>query len=171
RNMFAGIDLADSVALDPHKWLYIPADCGCVLYRDPAPCRAAFASDAEYTRVIGQAADEAFAFWDYGPELSRRFRALKVWMVLKGIGMKALGEAVEKNIACARHLQQLVTDSEDFEMLAPVELSIFCFRYVPADLRRELSRAGEERRREIDEQLDTLNERLLVALQLDGSSY
>jgi glutamate/tyrosine decarboxylase-like PLP-dependent enzyme len=171
RSMFAGIDLADSVALDPHKWLYIPADCGCVLYRDPAAARAAFALDAEYTRVIGQAADEAFAFWDYGPELSRRFRALKVWMVLKGIGVKALGEAVEKNIACARHLQQLVTNSDDFEMLAPVELSIFCFRYVPDDLRRELPGAGEQRRRQIDEELDAFNERLLVALQLDGSSY
>ena len=171
RGLFDGIDLADSVALDPHKWLYVPADCGCVLYRDPVAARTTFASDAEYTRVIGQEADEAFAFWDYGPELSRRFRALKVWMVLKGIGVRALGAAIEKNIACAQHLRQLVTNSEDFEMLAPVELSIFCFRYVPADLRRALVGTGEDRRRQIDEQLNAFNERLLVALQLDGSSY
>src|SRR5207302_690150 len=66
RGLFDGIERADSIALDPHKWLYLPADCGCVLYRDPKSARATFAQDAEYTRVIGQQADEAFAFWDYG---------------------------------------------------------------------------------------------------------
>jgi glutamate/tyrosine decarboxylase-like PLP-dependent enzyme len=85
--LFAGIESADSIALDPHKWLYLPVDCGCVLYLDSASARAAFAHEAEYTRVIGHDADEAFAFWDYGPELSRRFRALKVWMLLKGVGL------------------------------------------------------------------------------------
>src|SRR5438477_242360 len=83
RPLFASIADADSLALDPHKWLYLPVDCGCILYRDPEAARATFAHEAEYTRVIGQEADEAFAFWDYGPELSRRFRALKVWMLLK----------------------------------------------------------------------------------------
>src|SRR5213078_3298844 len=121
----------DSIALDPHKWLYLPADCGCVLYRHPAAARATFAHDAEYTRVMEQAPDEAFAFWDYGPELSRRFRALKVWMLLKGAGLRAIRDSIENNIACAQHLEALVRQSKDFEMLAPVELSIFCFRYLP----------------------------------------
>src|SRR5262249_46335739 len=76
RPLFDGIGLADSVALDPHKWLYLPMGCGCVLYRDPAAARAAFSENAEYTRVMGLAQDEAFVFWDYGPELSRPFRAL-----------------------------------------------------------------------------------------------
>ena len=132
RPLFAGIDKADSISLDPHKWLYLPVDCGCVLYRDPQAARAAFAHDAEYTRVISQEADEAFAFWDYGPELSRRFRALKVWMTLQAVGVRSLGEAIEKDLACARHLESLVRASDDFEMLAPVELSIFCFRHLPA---------------------------------------
>src|SRR5206468_2757968 len=79
RELFAGIEQADSIALDPHKWLYLPVDVGCVIYRSPEIERAAFAHDAEYTRIIGEKADEAFAFWDYGPELSRRFRALKSW--------------------------------------------------------------------------------------------
>src|SRR5205823_4404774 len=70
---FDGLEEANSIALDPHKWLYLPVDCGCVLYRDPQMARATFAHDAEYTRVMTQEADEAFAFWDYGPELSRRF--------------------------------------------------------------------------------------------------
>ncbi len=171
RPLFASIEEADSLALDPHKWLYLPVDCGCVLYRDPEIARATFAHEAEYTRVIGQEADEAFAFWDYGPELSRRFRALKVWMLLKGVGLQALGEAIEKDLACARHFEKLVQNSEDFEMLAPVELSIFCFRHQPARLRGALATAGSSEREKIEKQLDAHNERLLLALQRDGSSY
>jgi aromatic-L-amino-acid decarboxylase len=160
RPLFRAIDQADSVALDPHKWLYLPADCGCVLYRDPQTARDAFAHDADYTRVIAHEADEAFAFWDYGPELSRPFRALKVWMTLAAVGVRAFGDAIESNIACARHLEGLVQASDDLQMLAPVELSIFCFRHGPARLKNAS-----------DEQLNSFNERLLVALQRDGSSY
>jgi aromatic-L-amino-acid/L-tryptophan decarboxylase len=160
RRLFAGIERADSVALDPHKWLYLPVDVGCVIYRDPEIARAAFAHEAEYTRIIGEEADEAFTFWDYGPALSRRFRALKVWMLLKGVGLDSLSEAIESNLACARYFESIVRASDDFEMVAPVELSIFCFRHVPAQLRRESPQA-----------IDAFNERLLIALQRDGSSY
>jgi aromatic-L-amino-acid decarboxylase len=160
RKLFSGMEKADSIALDPHKWLYLPVDVGCVIYRDPEVARAAFAYEAEYTRMLGEKADEAFVCWDYGPELSRRFRALKVWMLLKGVGLDRLSEAIESNLACARHLESLVRASDDFEMLAPVELSIFCFRHVPAQLRNQSPKA-----------IDTFNERLLVALQRDGSSY
>jgi aromatic-L-amino-acid decarboxylase len=171
RPLFAAIREADSVTLDPHKWLYLPADCGCILYRDPQTARATFAHEAEYTRVLDEGADEAFAFWDYGPELSRRFRALKVWMILKGIGLRALGQAIEKDLACAKHFEPLVQTSGDFEMLAPVELSIFCFRHVPPKLQRALANADEAERFHIENQLDALNERLLTELQHDGSSY
>lgn len=171
RPLFGAIREADSVALDPHKWLYLPVDCGCVLYRDPQTARSSFAYEADYTRVIAQEADEAFAFWEYGPELSRRFRALKVWMLLKGVGARALGVAIENDLACARHLRSLVQASDDFEMLAPIELSIFCFRHVPPVLRHALANAGEVGQQCIQEELDTFNERLLLALQRDGSSY
>src|SRR5881227_3508389 len=137
KKLFAGIERADSIALDPHKWLYLPVDVGCVIYREPEIARAAFAHEAEYTRIIGEEADEAFAFWDYGPELSRRFRALKVWMLLKGVGLDSLAEALESNLACARYFESMVRASDDFEMVAPVELSIFCFRHVPVQLRSE----------------------------------
>ena len=160
RGLFAGLEQADSIALDPHKWLYLPVDVGCVIYRAPETAQATFAHDAEYTRIIGEEADEAFAFWDYGPELSRRFRALKVWMLLKGVGLHSLGEAIESNLACARYLESLVRTSDDFEMVAPVELSIFCFRHVPSHLRSESPQT-----------IDEFNERLLIALQRDGSSY
>ena len=155
-HFFERIAEADSVALDPHKWLYLPVGCGCVLYRDPAWARAAFGHDAEYTRRIGLERDEAFAFWDYGPELSRPFRALDLWLLIKYAGSERLAEAIEQNIACAKYFESLVAASDDFEMLAPVELSIFCFRYVPKGY---------------DGDLNALNERLLVEVQRGGSTY
>ena len=160
RKLFAGMEQADSIALDPHKWLYLPVGVGCVIYRDPEIARAAFAHEAEYTRMFGEEEDEAFVCWDYGPELSRRFRALKVWMLLKGVGLDCLSAAIENNLACARYLESMVRASDDFEMVAPVELSIFCFRHVPAQLKNKSPEA-----------IDAFNERLLVALQRDGSSY
>jgi glutamate/tyrosine decarboxylase-like PLP-dependent enzyme len=160
KKLFAGMEQADSIALDPHKWLYLPVDVGCVIYRNPEFAHDAFAHDAEYTRMFGEQADEAFVCWDYGPELSRRFRALKVWMLLKGVGLDRLGQSIENNLACARHLESVVHASDDFEMVAPVELSIFCFRHVPAQLKDQPP-----------EVIGAFNERLLVALQRDGSSY
>ncbi len=118
--------------------------------------RAAFAHEADYTRPIGLENDEAFAFWDYGPELSRPFRALGLWMLIKHAGADRLAEAIEENLACARYFERLVGESDDFEMLAPVTLSVFCFRYRP---------------RGFEGDLDELNEKLLVAVQRGGSSY
>lgn len=156
KHLFRDIALADSVALDPHKWLYQPIGCGCILYKDAAAARAAFSHSAEYTRTIGLERDEAFAFWDYGPELTRPFRALDLWLAIKFIGVDRLAEAVEENIQCARYFAELVAGTDDFEMLAPVGLSVFCFRYVPRNF------AGD---------LDVLNEKILVDLQHSGSSY
>jgi glutamate/tyrosine decarboxylase-like PLP-dependent enzyme len=156
RHLFKGIEQADSIALDPHKWLYLPVGCGCVLYKDPETARAAFAHGADYTRTIGLANDEAFAFWDYGPELTRPFRALDLWMLIKFAGTERLGQAIEENIACAKYFEELVKASDDFEMLAPVELSVFCFRHVPKGF------SGD---------LDAYNERLLVGVQRGGSTY
>ena len=169
RQRFAGLAAADSIALDPHKWLYLPADCGCLIYRDPASARGAFALDADYTRVLQSEPAEAFAFWDYGPELSRRFRALKLWMTLAYAGARAIGEAIESNLDCARYLAELVEDGDEFELLAPVELSIFCFRYLPPGARgrsADAPRPADEERA-----LDRLNERVMLAMQRAGSSY
>jgi len=156
RALFAEIGEADSVSLDPHKWLYLPVGCGCILYKDPAAARSAFSDNAEFTRVVGLEQDEAFAFWDYGPELSRPFRALPLWMLMKSVGVRAIAEAIEENLACARYFEELVRASEDFEMLVPVGLSIFCFRYRPPGFEGDL---------------DALNERVMIALQRGGSSY
>jgi aromatic-L-amino-acid decarboxylase len=166
RALFDGLGEADTIALDPHKWLYLPAGCGCLIYRDPAAARGAFALDADYTRILQTDPAEAFAFWDYGPELSRPFRALKVWMTVAHAGAQGIGQAIESNLDCARYLAELIEASEDFEMLAPVELSIFCFRYLPPGAKGRAPRSAAE-----EAQLDELNEKIMTALQRAGGSY
>jgi glutamate/tyrosine decarboxylase-like PLP-dependent enzyme len=156
RHLFDGLAEADSVALDPHKWLYLPLGSGCVLYRDPETARAAFGANAEYIRVMGLEQEESFVFWDYGPELSRPFRAFDLWLMVKTVGARALSEAIAENMACARYFEELVRASDDFEMLAPVTLSIFCFRYRPRGFTGDL---------------DALNEQVMLAVQRAGSSY
>jgi len=172
RSLFAGIERADSVSLDPHKWLYMPVDCGCLLYRDQEAARATFANDeADYIKVHGLLDDEAFAFWDYGIELSRRFRALKIWLTLRYYGTRRIAEAVSHDNSMAAYLAQRVSAADDFELLAPVELSICCFRYVPAKLRKKLQTASAAERRRIDAELDQLNAGVMAAVQRGGYAY
>jgi aromatic-L-amino-acid/L-tryptophan decarboxylase len=171
QHLFQGIERADSVALDPHKWLYLPSDCSCILYRDPAQARAAFGLEADYIRIIAQDSEEAFAFWDYGPELTRRFRALKVWLMLSHVGTRALGKVIEQNCECASYVSELVEQSNDFELLAPTELSIFCFRYVPPAVKATYANANPGERKSIDQDLNLLNEKILKAVQQGGHSY
>jgi aromatic-L-amino-acid/L-tryptophan decarboxylase len=158
RQLFSGMELADSLAVDPHKWLYLPVDCGALVLRAAGAALHGFGSgDSEYVRVLSEQEAESFAFWDHGLELSRRFRALKVWMVLRYFGSRRLVAAIGEDIAMASHMSELVRASADLELLAEPSLSICCFRHVPTHL------AADE--------LDRHNERLLAALQRGGEVY
>ncbi|HSQ24922.1 MAG TPA: pyridoxal-dependent decarboxylase [Pyrinomonadaceae bacterium] len=172
RSMFAGLDLADSISLDPHKWLYTPVDCGCLLFHDGATARKAFVTEADYIKVHELAEIESFAFWDYGIELSRRFRALKVWLTLKYYGAARLMEAIQDDIAMAYYMAERIQAERELELLAPVQLSICCFRYVPARLRAE-SRAADNvaDRQRLNAQLNRLNERIMHRVQRGGRAY
>ncbi len=157
---FAGLERADSVSLDPHKWLYVPVDAGCLLFRDSAAAAATFSTeDADYIKLHGHADEAAFAYWDYGVELSRRFRALKVWLTLGYYGARRIAEAISKDIALAAYLGELVSSADDFEPLAPVELSICCFRYVPQKFKGN------------DDELNRLNEQIMAVVQKGGRAY
>jgi len=173
RKLFEGLDEADSVSLDPHKWLYTPLGCGCLIFRDPALARAAFADTEEgYIKVFEQQEDEAFAFWDYGTELSRPFRALKVWAALSYYGARRLSASIEEDCALAEYMAERVRASEDFELVAPVTLGICCFRYVPAGVRRELEEAvDEDERARVNARLDELNARVMQRVQRGGVAY
>lgn len=172
RARFAGLERADSVSLDPHKWLYTPVDCGCLLFRDQAAVRAAFsASEADYIKVHEQTDDESFAFWDYGIELSRRFRALKVWFAINYYGSRRLAQAISDDNRLANYLSEKIDASVDFELLAPVELSICCFRYLPASLRGSLEGSSDEERNQINRSLDELNTQIMLSVQRGGKAY
>jgi glutamate/tyrosine decarboxylase-like PLP-dependent enzyme len=172
RAHFAGLAEADSVALDAHKWLYTPIDCGCLLFRDATRVRAAWAvGDAEYIKIFEETEEESFAFFDYGVELSRRFRALKIWMLLRYYGAQAISAAITEDNALAAYFGARVEAAEDFELLAPVELSICCFRYVPAGARPRLVSADAAERARAEEEVDELNERIMRAVQHGGRAY
>lgn len=172
RPLFAGIHRADSVSLDAHKWLYVPIDAGCLLFRDRAVARAPFAADdADYVKIHEQDPDEAFAFWDYGTELSRRFRALKIWMTLRYYGLRRISEAICEDNSLAEYLAQCVDRAGDFEILAPVELSICCFRYLPREFQVGLNATSEAERARIESELDQLNTQIMLAIQRGGQAY
>jgi glutamate/tyrosine decarboxylase-like PLP-dependent enzyme len=126
----SGIERADSVAFDLHKWGYMPYDIGCVLIRDPRLHKDAFATGASYLTSLerGPAAGELY-FSNRNVELSRGFRALKAWMSLKSYGADALIAQIEKNVDQAVYLAQLVEASDKLELMADTPLNIVCFRY------------------------------------------
>jgi aromatic-L-amino-acid/L-tryptophan decarboxylase len=146
-----GIERADSLAFDFHKWGQVPYDAGFVLVRNGELQRNAFAASAGYLRreSRGLAAGGPWPC-DYGPDLSRGFRALKTWFTFKAYGAEALGAAISRTCALARYLEQRITKTPELELLAPVELNIVCFRY----------RADDP---------DRVNARIVVELQESGS--
>lgn len=156
---FAGMELADSVSLDPHKWLYQPLDCGCLLFRDPSQARRTFSFTGDYAKSLHEDPLEDFAFFDESLELSRRFRALKLWLSLRYHGLSSFRQQIENDLQCAKRLASLIDAEAEIEMLAPVPLSAVCFRYVPT--------AGGIK----DEQLDELNLRILQSVQRRGRVY
>ena len=130
RERFDGLDLADSISLDPHKWLYQPLDCGCLLYRSADAAQRAFAHSGDYARVLTTDPVEGFAFFEESLELSRRFRALKLWLSLRYHGFGAFRASIAKDLGQARRLAAAIGIEPALELLAPVELSAVCFRHV-----------------------------------------
>ncbi len=127
---FAGVDQADSISLDPHKWLYQPIDCSCILYRIPARAQRAFSHSGDYTKSYFDDPIENFMFFDETIELSRRFRALKLWLSLRYHGLANFREAIRNDIELASYFAGRVDAEPELERLAPVPLSAVCFRYV-----------------------------------------
>jgi aromatic-L-amino-acid decarboxylase len=154
---FSGLHLADSISLDPHKWLYQPLDCGCLLFRDPQLARAAFSHTGDYAKALTDHPIEGFAFFEESMELSRRFRALRLWLSLRYHGMAAFRAAIAKNLELAQHLASGISSHANLELLAPVELSAVCFRY------REGGRS--------DDDLNRMNAEILQRVLRRGRVY
>jgi glutamate/tyrosine decarboxylase-like PLP-dependent enzyme len=133
RRMLSGIERADSLTLDPHKWLFVPFECGCLMMKDPSRLEQAFRIMPEYLKDV-EPGDEEVNFADRGEQLTRYSRALKIWMSVSYFGTSALSSAITDAMDRARLLESLVASAADFEVLCPAQFGILCFRARPAGI-------------------------------------
>jgi aromatic-L-amino-acid/L-tryptophan decarboxylase len=155
-----GLGAADSVALDPHKWLFVPVEAGLVFVRDAEAMRSAFSLVPPYLRTDGSTTGVGGPPWfsEFGFQQTRGFRALKVWMAMKEFGLAGYKAVIEENIDLAAYLADRVRSSPDLGLTAPPSLSVVCFRLLGRDL-------GDE------EAIAVLNRAVLERLQLGGEAF
>ena len=152
--LVAGLERADSLALDLHKWLHTPFEVGCVLMRDGAQHLATFTEEAEYLAKTQRGIAAGSFLHNYTLETSRAFRALKVWMMLKHHGVARFGALIDRNIAQAQYMRDAIARRANLELLAPVATSVVCFRYAPDGMAAAA--------------VDAINHELLLRLQEAG---
>jgi glutamate/tyrosine decarboxylase-like PLP-dependent enzyme len=154
------LDEADSVAVDPHKWLYAPLEAGCALVRRRTDLLRTFSYHPSYYHFDPDVTN----YFDYGPQNSRGFRALKVWLMLRQVGAAGYREMIADDMRLSQHLYSLVQRHPDFEALTQ-HLSIATFRYVPRELRASPPTP------ETDRYLDRLNTELLSRVERSGEAF
>lgn len=161
REQFRGLGRADSLAIDPHKWLYVPVDAGLVLVRDAQAMRDTFSLVPPYLRTDGNERGVQGPPWfsEFGSEQSRPFRALKVWAALRHFGVDGYRELIAHDVALAKHLADRVRATPGLQLWEPQGLSVVCFRAVPP------AHAGR------DEAIDALNREVLQSVQLEGAAF
>ena len=152
---------ADSLAVDPHKWLYVPVEAGLVLVKDAELMRSAFSLVPPYLRTDGSTSGVGGLPWfsEYGFQQTRAFRALKVWMALKHHGLSGYRRAIDADITLAEYLAKSIDASPDLELCRPQSLSIVCFRFAPARLKQN------------PQALESLNKTILETIQLSGRAF
>jgi aromatic-L-amino-acid decarboxylase len=158
--LYKGLDRADSIAMDPHKWLYVPFEAGCALIRDWDKLHKTFHIRPDYL-ALDSGDEERFDSMEYNFQLSRSFKALKVWLTFKTYGAENLSQAITDNIQLMQYLAEQVEASDDFELMAPTPLSIVCFRY--------LGQQGQFKGK--TDILNTLNQQILNELEADGRFF
>jgi glutamate/tyrosine decarboxylase-like PLP-dependent enzyme len=156
--LLAGIERADSIAFDPHKWMGIPLGSGLVLYRRVEEAYDSYHIDASYTVEDTERTGSTFDYGSHGLQWSRPFESLKIWVSLLAYGTEAWGRRIEHDVELAHHLAAQITARPDFELVTPPSLSICCFRYLPP--------SGES-----SAAVDELNARLMTESQIRGRSY
>ena len=153
---FNGLNKADSVVINPHKWLYVPFEAACILVKEPDKLRKTFSHLPDYLKS-DRSDDGRTDMMEYQLPLTKSFKSLKVWMTLKAYGAKRLRETIQSDIDNAKYLARKVEESDDFELLSPVPLSIACFRYRPSGLS--------------EAEVEELNKKLLLTIEKDGRIF
>ena len=167
RGRLEGIGRADSITIDLHKWGYLAFDASALLYREPAFARELYAFEADYAEYGQDMRPETYRFFDMSPEVSRRNRALPVYLAWRHYGLEILGRNVEHNAECARYLAELVVAASDMELIGKPDLSICCFRYLPLGMQAD-TRAVDHLNARIVEMLNTGGNFLLSPTLIDG---
>jgi len=155
RFVLDGVEGADSLVVNPHKWLFTPFDCSAFFVKQPDVLKRAFSLVPEY--LVTREQDEVVNYMDYGVQLGRRFRALKLWMVIRAFGTDGLAERLREHCALARKFAAWVALTDDWELMAPVPFSLVCFRYAP----RGMS----------DDECDARNEAIMHAVNSSGDVF
>ena len=155
--MLEGLGRCDSVALDPHKWLFVPFECGSLLVREPERLRDAFHVLPDYLRDVA-AGQDGVNFADYGEQLTRQSRALKVWLGVRYFGMAAIRSEIDRAMDLAAYAEQVVAREPLLEVLSPAQLGVVCFRVHPAGV-------------DDPSALDALNERVNAAISAGGRYF
>jgi len=155
RHLLDGVDAADSLVVNPHKWLFTPVDCSAFFTRRPEVLKRAFSLVPEY--LVTTAPDAVVNYMDYGVQLGHRFRALKLWFVIRAFGAEGLAERIRYHCQLAQEFAAWVDEDLDWERLAPTPLSVVCFRYAPAGT------SGQER--------SALNAAILERVNANGRVY
>jgi aromatic-L-amino-acid decarboxylase len=161
RSLFAGWEEADSIIVNPHKWLFTPIDCSVLYCRQPEVLKQAFNLTPEYLRTTEVNVKN---FMDYGVSLGRRFRALKLWMVIRSLGREGIANAIEQHISYAHELAEMIQANPNFQLLAPVPFSTLVFRFRPSNLPEHSGTSTE-----LD--INNLNEKLLDAVNQTGRVF
>lgn len=156
RNRLQGIEQADSITIDLHKWCYLSFDASVLLYREPKFAHDLYEFEADYVRNRRGETPESHRFFDLSPEVSRRNRALPAYLAWRHYGLDLLGRNVQHNAECAQYLAAIIDQASDLQLVGEPELSICCFRYLPP--------SGQGH----NDLVDTLNERIVEALSLGG---
>jgi aromatic-L-amino-acid decarboxylase len=168
QHILNGVELADSFVFNPHKWMFVPLDCSAFYVKDARLLRQTFSLIPDYLKT-----DESQVtnYMDWGVQLGRRFRALKLWMVIRTFGRQGLTERIRDHLRLGQQLAARVDDHPDFERLAPTPLSTVCLRACPRDLYRRLQTAPEPDSLEIEGYLNQLNTALIEAINAEGSYF
>ncbi|WP_232698571.1 pyridoxal phosphate-dependent decarboxylase family protein [Brevibacillus daliensis] len=155
KQALSGIERADSITIDPHKWLFVPFECGCLLARDPSLLRDAFQVNPEYLKDAA-ASQSKVNFSEYGEQLTRASRALKIWMSVNYFGMQAITEAIDRAMDLTLFAEELMKENPDFEILSPAQFGILCFRIHPKGM-------------DHSSELETLNQEICNRVVAEGS--
>jgi aromatic-L-amino-acid decarboxylase len=162
RKLFPGWEKADSIVVNPHKWLFTQLDCSVLYCRRPQVLKRAFTLVSEYLRT--SETGDVKNYMDYGVSMGRRFRALKLWMVIRSLGREGISNAIRDHISYARKLEEIIKGDSNFQLLAPVPFSTLAFRFCP---KRMANSDGTWP----DSEINSLNERLLNAVNQTGKAF